>query len=385
MNKTGCILCCSIVIGNVLSVGAVTKQKKDEGEFSRYAGDSPSKALPYATDLSPALNKKDLAAALRKVADWQLARSQPHFDRDWTFAILYAGFMAVPDEVNGDKYRAAMKGMGESFHWTMGPNELDANDQAIAQTYLELYFRDKNPEALQPIKERVDKMMFVPDKPGNNLWWWCDALFMAPPALADLALATHEQKYLDFMDRQWWKTSGELYDTKQHLFFRDARFFNRHELNGQPIYWSRGNGWVMSGLVRVLKAMPKDYPSRPKYVEQLQQMAAALIVLQRPDGLWSAGLLDPLNHPMAETSGSALITNGLAYGINEGILDRETYAPHVERAWRGLVSHIYSDGRLGAIQPVADSPGKFKPTSSYVYGVGGFLLAGSELYRMSEQ
>jgi len=108
-----------------------------------------------------------------------------------------------------------------------------------------------------------------------------------------------------------------------------------------------------------------------------------LIAVQRADGLWSAGLLDSLDHPMAETSGTALITYALAYGINEGILDKNIYEPHVESAWQGLVAHIYTDGRLGAIQPVGDSPGKFKPTSSYVYGVGGFLLAGSEIYKLA--
>ena len=377
------VLCLSGLLCNALSRASAPKQKKDEGEFSRYAGDSPSKALPYATDLSPALRKKDVALALQKVADWQLNKSQRHFDRDWTFAVLYTGFMAVPNEAGGERYRAAMKSMGESFHWSMGPNELDANDQAIAQTYLALYELDQNPDALRPIKERMDRMMLEPEVPGRNLWWWCDALFMSPPVLAELTRITHQQSYLDFMDRQWWKTSAELYDQKQLLFFRDARFLTRHELNGQSIFWSRGNGWVIGGLVKVLQAMPKDYPSRSAYVTQFQQMATALITAQRADGLWSAGLLDPVNHPMAETSGTALITYGLAYGINEGMLDRNVYEPHVEKAWQGLVAHIYADGRLGAIQPVGDSPGKFKPTSSYVYGMGGFLLAGSEIYRMA--
>lgn len=46
-----------------------------------------------------------------------------------------------------------------------------------------------------------------------------------------------------------------------------------------------------------------------------------------------------------------------------------TYVPAIEKGWRGLVSHIYNDGRLGCIQP----------DLSYVYGAGAFLLAGSEV------
>jgi rhamnogalacturonyl hydrolase YesR len=207
---------------------------------------------------------------------------------------------------------------------------------------------------------------------------------MAPPLLAELSQITNRQNYLDYMDRQWWKTSAGLYDQQQHLFYRDARFINRHEANGNSIFWSRGNGWVLAGLVRVLLAMPKDYPSRPKYVTQFKQMAAEVITVQGADGLWSAGLLDATAHPMAETSGTSLITYALAYGINEGILDRKQYQPHVISAWHGLVAHIYSDGRLGAVQPVGDSPGTLKPTSSYVYGVGAFLLAGSEIYALAK-
>jgi unsaturated rhamnogalacturonyl hydrolase len=375
--------CSFLLLGNLLTGTAVANQKKDEGEFSRYVGDSPSRALPFATDISPAVTHAAVAAVLQKVADWQLQKSQAHFDRDWTFAVLYTGFMAVPDEASGAKFRAAMKSMGEAFHWQLGANRFDANDQAVGQTYLTLYELDHDPAMQQPTREQLESMLHRSDAVESPLWGWCDALFMTPPVLAKLAQITNRPEYLDFMDREWWRTSTELYDAQQHLFYRDSRFLSRRGANGKPIFWARGNGWVLGGLARVLQAMPKDYPSRPKYIAQFQQMAAALIAAQRSDGLWSASLLDAENYPMAETSGTSLITYALAYGVNEGILEREQYQPHLIRAWQGLVAHIYADGRLGSIQPVADSPGEFKPTSSYVYGVGAFLLAGSEMYRMA--
>jgi len=163
-----------------------------------------------------------------------------------------------------------------------------------------------------------------------------------------------------------------------------VRFLDRREPNGQAIFWARGNGWVLAGLARVLEAMPADYPTRPRYVAQFKQMAAALAAIQGEDGLWRAGLLDADAHPMPETSGTSLITYGLAYGVDAGLLDRQEFEPHISQAWRGLVAHIYADGRLGAIQPVGDAPGGFKPTSSYVYGVGAFLMAGSAIYRMCD-
>ena len=364
------------------------RQHRSQGEFSKYAGDSPSTALPYATDISPAVTHEAIAAVLRKVADWQLRRSERHFDRDWTFNVLYTGFIEIPPRVNGEKYHDAMRAMGRRFRWSLNPIDFSsrdfANDQLLAQTYLDLYRLDRTPEALQTTRNDMDQMLERVHPQDRLVWWWCDALFMAPSVLANLSAITHDARYLDYMDREWWRTSDVLYDKDRHLFYRDVRFFERREPNGQPVFWARGNGWVLAGLARVLEAMPGNYPSRSRYVSQFQQMATALAALQSEDGLWRSGLLDPGAHPAEETSGTSLITYGLAYGVNAGLLDRSQFEPHIQTAWRGLVAHIYADGRLGSIQPVADSPGQvFKPTSSYVYGVGAFLLAGSEMYQMA--
>jgi rhamnogalacturonyl hydrolase YesR len=206
---------------------------------------------------------------------------------------------------------------------------------------------------------------------------------MAPPVLSRVYVATGDRKYLDYMDRQWWLTSATLYDSEQHLFFRDSRYLTQKQTNGQKLFWSRGNGWVMGGLVKVLQTMPADYPSRPKYVQQFKEMAAKVASIQSKDGLWRSGLLDPDAYELPEVSGSAFFTYAIAYGINEHILDRATYLPVVEKSWKGMLTHIYADGRLGSIQPIDGQPGKFKPSASYVYGVGGFLQAGAEMHRLA--
>jgi unsaturated rhamnogalacturonyl hydrolase len=346
-------------------------------------GDTPAVAPPLATDLSPKLTRKNVSHAMQKVADWQLARAEPGFSQDWTFAALYTGFMAVPRAANGEKYQQAMLQMSRKFNWQPGPRVPNADDGAIGQTYLDLYFRYHDPAMMRRIRERMDAVMTLPDNPEKPLWWWCDALYMAPPVLAKLSRATGDRKYLDFMDHQWWITSNLLYNPSNHLFFRDKSFLDKHEANGSPIFWSRGNGWVFAALARVLAEMPRDYPSRPKYVAQFNEMAEELAGLQGADGLWRPGLLDAGAYKLPENSGSAFYTYAFAYGINSGILERTKYLPVVEKAWRGLLSHIYEDGRLGCIQPVGAAPGDFTAASSYVFGTGAFLLAGSEVYRLA--
>jgi len=346
-------------------------------------GDTLTTPGPLAQNLSPKLDRRDLKKAMKLVADWQLSRMAPTAQVDWTWAALYAGFIAVPEKVAGDKYRQAMLDIAEQLKWQPGPRTMSADDLAVGQMYMEQYFLHKDPKMIGALRARLDTQMAAPAPadPKRPLWWWCDALFMAPPVYADIAAATGDKKYLDFMDRQWDITTALLYDRTKHLYFRDASYLDKKEQNGEPLFWSRGNGWVMGGIVRVLKELPADSPLRTKYATLLKEMAAEMLSIQGKDGLWRPGLLDADAYPLPEVSGSAFITYALAYGVNEKILDRATYRPAVEKAWAGMLTHVYADGRLGSIQPVGAAPGTFTETTSYVYGVGAYLLAGSEIYR----
>ncbi len=362
-------------------------------------GDTLTTPGPLAQNLSSKLDKRDLAKAMKLVADWQLGRMPAEAQVDWTWAALYDGFMAVPQKVAGDKYQRAMLGIADQLKWQPGPRVMHADDQAVGQMYMEQYFLHKDPKMMDPLRARLDTEMAAPETqyastlpahwdnaryPNMPLWWWCDALFMAPPVYADMAAATGDKKYLEFMDRSWDATAALLYDREKHLYFRDATFLDKHEKNGEPLFWARGNGWVMGGIVRALQKLPADSPLRPKYAALLKEMAAEMLSIQGKDGLWRPGLLDADAYPLPEISGSAFVTYALAYGVNEGILDRATYWPVVEKAWAGMLTHVYADGRLGSIQPVGAAPGAYGETSSYVYGVGAYLLAGSEIYRTAK-
>ena len=59
------------------------------------------------------------------------------------------------------------------------------------------------------------------------------------------------------------------------------------EPNGNSCYWSRGNGWVVAALVRVLNAIPKNENHRTEYIADFKKMMAALVPLQRADGYWN--------------------------------------------------------------------------------------------------
>jgi rhamnogalacturonyl hydrolase YesR len=359
---------------------------KDTG---RFFGDAPVDAGALATDLSPALTPAAIDQALRKVADWQLARTMPHLDRIWTSSVLFAGFIEASAATGDPKYRDAMLAMAQKFNWQLRTPYPNADDISVAQTYLDLYLQAPSPEKIAHTREQLDILINLKTlKPGDDRlpWWWCDALFMAPPVWAKMYRATGERRYLDYVHTQWQLTYDLLYDKEEHLYARDASYAGagaKREPNGKKVFWSRGEGWVLGGLARTLDYIPDDDAKKPFYVQQLREMSARIAQLQGKDGLWHAGLLDPATYPLPEISGSALFVYGMAYGVNRGYLDAATYRPVIERAWAGILKHIYADGRLGGIQQTGAEPAFYLPASSYNYGVGGFLLAAAELKTMT--
>ena len=345
-----------------------------------------------SSDLTP----KSVLDAMQRVADWQLAHPETNRPTGWICAVGDAGMMALAG-ISGDaKYRDAMRAEGESNHWELPVyhgRKYHADDECIGQTWAELYFLYRENQMIAPMRERFDWILAHPPKDtsldfsqpdhGQELWSWCDALFMAPPAWLRLYAATGDEKYMNFALTNFWRTTDFLYDTNENLFFRDSTFFKKTEANGAKIFWSRGNGWVFAGIVRALQYLPMNSPERPRFEQLFADMAKKILSLQQPDGLWRASLLDPQDFLTPEASGSALFTYGLAWGVNQGLLDRATFEPAVRKAWPALVGCVNADGRLTHVQPAGDRPVQFSADATSPYGGGVFLLAGSEVYRMA--
>ncbi len=330
---------------------------------------------------------------MRKVADWQLATpSEKYHPLDWTQAALYAGLMALDSvDTNTTQYADAVKTVGERNKWGHLPGIYFADDHAVIQSYCELYSKSKDCALIAPSIERFDFILANPvTNPVGDIcykgpmrWWWCDSLFMAPPAWARLYKATGDEKYLNFAINEWKATSAFLYDTEEHLFFRDKKFFpdKRKEANGKKVFWARGNGWVIGGLVRMLQILPENHPDRPFFVEQFKQMCEKVIAIQPADGVWRASLLDPDSFRLQEASGTGFFCYGLAYGLNNKLLDASRARPALEKAFLKLCSFVTPEGKLTHVQPPGVDPKTFDNNTSDVYGVGAFLLAGSEIVK----
>lgn len=340
---------------------------------------------------------QQVTATMRRVADWQIGSwQQDGFKKpkyNWTYCAAYTGILALANQTGDARYHDFLRGVGNDLEWKTGARRYFADDYCVGQVYAELYLHDRDPKMLIPLRQLADEIAAKPNNESLSLktpgimereWAWCDAMFMGPTTLAYLATATGERKYLDLADRLWWKTADFLYDAREHLYFRDESYFTRTEKNGQKVFWSRGNGWVMAGLVRVLSNMPSDYPDRARWIALYRDMAARLAGLQQADGSWHASLLDPQSYPVKETSGTAFYTYALLWGLNNGVLDGATYWPVAQRGWEALASSVHADGKLGYVQPVGAAPDRVDADSTETYGPGAFLLAGAQLVRYLE-
>jgi len=334
--------------------------------------------------------KKTMTTAL----DWQL-KNPKHELYDWTNGAFYAGVFAAYETTGSKKIWKAMYEMGEATQWKPGPRLHHADDHAICQTYIDMYRVSGEEKMISPFIETMDKFMVTPYETGTIrpvTWWWCDALFMGPAAFVKLGITKKDNKYLELNDKLFKECYDLLYDKEEHLYARDMKYkWNEpgitviKEANGKKIFWSRGNGWVMGGLVRVISELPKDYPTRDFYIQNYKEMAEKIVTLQQADGLWRASLLDPDSYPGGEASGSGFYIYALAWGINNGILDKAKYLPAVEKGWVGLNGLIQPDGHVGWCQPIGADPKKnFNAESWEVYGTGAFLLAGSEVIKLGK-
>lgn len=347
------------------------------------------------------IQSKKTTAIARKVYKEQIKNLQTTFSRfggrrekilnsGWIRSVFFIGVMAIWQATNDKTYLEAALKWAEANRWQPGPNARLADDHCAGQIYVELYLEYKDNKMIRPIQRTFDRMI-ADSKPGREEWYWCDALFMAPPVLTRLAAATEDCRYLDFMNRLWWDAAELLYDREYALFFRDQNYIIQpdgsgpREKNGQKIFWSRGNGWVMAGIVRVLQFMSDTYPARQKFIRLFKEIAIAVSKLQQTDGFWRASLLNPEHFPARETSGTALFCYAIAWGINNGILDRGSYFDVVEKGWQALVDCVDQTGRLGWVQLPGDGARPVRKKDTMEYGSGAFLLAASEMLKLQNK
>jgi rhamnogalacturonyl hydrolase YesR len=320
-------------------------------------------------------------------------------DADWDPAVYYTGNMSFYQLYPDDYYLDRALQWANSRSWNLEGNR--HNKLCAGQTYINLY-------SIQPIESRIastrSEINYQIDYEEDDLWFAVDANYMAMPTFAWMAKldgddpVMYEMMWALHHHNKDVRGGTGLYDDVAHLWYRDDEFIYPLEKspNGAKVFWSRGNGWIFGALVRVLQTLPEGNSHQDEYIQNFQDMAAALKEVQQPSGFWHVNLDDPIHvvsinsswRDGPETSGTAFFTYGIAWGIYNGYLDKNTYLPVVADAWNAMVANsVHSNGRLGYVQGIGLRPESSQPigdNSTADFGVGAFLLAGTEVAKLAE-
>ena len=351
--------------------------------------------------------------ATRQAADYYrttLAHTTVTPTNGWSWGTYADGLQTLYRQVGDAQYLADGLSWGRSNGWqilttvSINPDTIKAG-----KTYYDLNVIDPTASLAAMDSRMATDLTTLP----VSQYYWIDALFMGLPDWTRWATRTGNPAYLDKMDAlyAWTRDLGAtssvcngqstpqagLFDAAQGLWYRDCTSVGTKDTNGQPVFWARGNGWVIAAMAEVLQSLPAGDPHATKYADMLKAMATKLVTLQGSDGFWRSSLLDPALYPQPETSGTALITDALAYGIKAGLLDAATYQPAVAKAWQGLSTiAAQPSGFVTNCQPTAAAPGapytalapRTPPSGtssgtvnadSPPFCVGAFLLAGSQV------
>jgi rhamnogalacturonyl hydrolase YesR len=402
------------VLLSALSYGcATTEVDQSQGlqwpELIEYQQPGTSAITPSA-----AVNRASIRAVANQVADWQLAQYDIRSNKmraegrpsglpqGWMYAPIHSGLLAWSRASEQPSYEQAVRNIAAVNMWRLGPRRYHADDHAIGKVYLDLYEKYQDPVMKQNVQAVFDWVLAHPsdrsldfEHPEKDViyganrrykdpwcterWCWADAIYMSPPVWAQLSSITGNDKYLAFMNREFWATTEYLYSEKDHLYLRDSRYFTRKGEHGEPIYWGRGNGWVLAGIAHTLPYIPDDFADREKYVTLYRQISKSLLKAQKSDGSWPASLLEESEAQNPESSATGLIVFALTWGINNHILPAEVYRPVVEKGWQSLVAKVQPSGKLGYVQQVGYAPESATAEDTQLYGTGALLLAAAEL------
>lgn len=388
------------------------------------------------------LTREAVVATASRVADRVTWTFHPRLH--WENAVFFDGLVLF-----GEQTELRSPGSGARFIDRAASVILESDDPietvswgdgtAFAQAAMDLYrilpSSDPRREALLSVL--TGPMRFaehaVRVSPANGAprdpWWisggygarfWQDDLYMVVPWLAlngstqdglpgselarNLAYEwieayVHEHRPVSTDARE--AAVPSLQSRRGTLLWDEAHGLFQHQpesIGSTEWFWARGNGWALVALARAADALDAPYTGG-RYDQviaseglrgMLRNSAQSLLTRRTSDGGWGSFLSKPEECPIAETSGTALLTFFLARGVNDGWLEREIYAPVVIRAFRLLMRRVDAEGYVHGVQPPDVGPGCGKiatnhPTINLNYGPGAILLAASEILKFSDE
>ncbi len=278
---------------------------------------------------------------------------------------------------------------------------LDSLDNMMPGNLLLLLYQDTKDNRYKLAAERIRLRFNTYPRTTDGGFWhatyrprdsqlWGDGVFMSMPFLIRYGSIFNDSHYTnDEAAKQLLVYASHLNDPKTGLMFHaydesgKATWADKETKHSAEI-WCRAMGWFGLTLIEVLELLPKDHPSRPKLIAQLNQLVKAWSNFQdKGTGLWYQVVdkgQDPSN--WLETSSSSMYTYTISRAVDRGYVDK-SYATVAKRSYAGVLTKISlaPDGMPNLIDicegtNVADLPYYFgrKRLINDLHGLGAFLI-----------
>lgn len=366
-------------------------------------------------------SKSEVMKIIEQTNNYWQSKNPSHGNYFWNRAVYHVGNMEAYRTTGNEAFldfsvawaeRNKWSGPADQRNWwgwdpeakpsnwvyTYGENNVLFGDcQICFQVYSEIYDTQADERYLERAKE---VMGYEIGTEVDDYLWWADGLFMVMPVMTHMYHQTGDVEYLNKMYAYWTYAVNLMWDEEEHLFYRDGSYVypKAQTAAGGKDFWARGDGWVMAALARVLRDFDSyvDTESNPElkvqkeeYIRYYRMMAESLKAAQQPEGHWSRSILDVNQAPGYESTGTELMLYGFLWGVNNGYFADEDYAETIDKAWRYLTDvALHYSGKVGYMQPIgaSASPGTYVGADSEAdFGMGGFLLASSEMYRYADE
>lgn len=172
---------------------------------------------------------------------------------------------------------------------------------------------------------------------------WVDCMHLDGPFLARYAGTTG--------DAAWSDLAAEVLLSHARALQEEGVGLLSHgfdDLTGRPnrVYWGRGQGWALLGLVDTLVALPADHPSRREIEQRVRALIDALAQYEDGPGQW---------HTVVDRRGTyveASISAFAALGVRRAMQGGVQLGPQghlVERALKAAADRLTDAGGLAGV------------------------------------
>ncbi|MFG6666188.1 glycoside hydrolase family 105 protein [Halomonas sp. HNIBRBA4712] len=217
----------------------------------------------------------------------------------------------------------------------------------------------------------------------NHQQLWDDTLMMSVMPLVKIGQLLDRPDYIEEAKYQFLLHIQYLMDKHTGVWFHGWTFEGRH--NYANALWARGNSWLTIVIPDFLELLdlPVHDAFRRHLIQVLESQVEALARWQSDSGLWHTVLNDETSYLEASA------TAGFAYGLLKAVRLRyidTSYAPIAEKAVKGVISNINSEGELEQVSfgtAMGDTLDFYKeiPLTSMPYGQAMSILCLSEYMR----